>query len=95
MKQIEKWNNRFIILALVAVASFVVFLAIRNDARFNDSRNVQASEKVIRDSLECERIDCLSSAFNNLKAQLDSIKNNQKMGNGIVGLDIWILSSSH
>lgn len=94
MKQNEKWNNRFIILALVVAAGFVFFLVIRNDARFNDSRNVQAHENAIRDSLECEHIDCLLSTLNKVTVRLDSMYSSQKGNCEIVIRDMDTIKQS-
>lgn len=94
MKQNVKWNSIVISLALFVVTIFIFFLAVRNDSRFNDNRNVEARENAIRDSLECEHIDCLSSTLNNVTTQLDSIKNNQNMGNENLGRDMDSIKQS-
>ena len=94
MKQNVKWNSKVISLALVVVVIFIFLLTIRNYARFNDNRNVEAREDAIRDSIECDHIDCLSSTLNNVTTQLDSIKNNQNMGNEIVARDMDSIKQS-
>ena len=84
-----KQNSRLTILALVLMAVSILFLAIRNDSRFNDDRKVKTSEIASRDSIEYEQMDSISATLNNVIIQLDSIENTQKgyEGNVISDMD--------
>lgn len=86
--------NRTVILALTLLCVAIVFLTIRNDVRFNKERNEEVRQKDIQDSTARSQADGLTAILNNVKDQLDSIRNVQCENNDMMKRDIDSIKSS-
>lgn len=83
-----KGFNRIIILALAILCAAIVFIAIRNDIRFNKERKESVRQKESLDSTARTQADSLMVILNNVTDRLDSIRYDQKESNEIMKRDI-------
>ena len=72
-----KRKRLFIVFGLVILLMAIIFLAMRNDCRFNEERHIDVCEIKKRDSLEREQMYRISEKLNEVKIQLDSISSVQ------------------
>ena len=76
-------NNRIIVVFFIILITTIFFLAIRNDFHFNEDKECKAYKIAKNDSLEYERMNCISSMLKIIIIQLDSISRIQKENNEI------------
>lgn len=82
MTQDRKWN-RIIVCILIILAVVIVFLANRNDCRFNEEKEFETCKIAKQDSLECKQMEIISSILKETTIQLDSIRYFQKENSNI------------
>ncbi len=80
--------NKIVILALGILGAAIVFLAIRNDIRFNKARKQEVRQKASLDSTARTQADSLTAILNNVSDQLDSIRRVQHEHNDMMKRDV-------
>ena len=89
-----KSANKIVVLALGVLCAAMVFLAIRNDVRFNELREEEVRRKDSLDSTTRTQADSLLVILNNVTDQLDSIRYVQDEHNDIMKRNIDSIKSS-
>lgn len=80
--------NKIVILALGILGAAIVFLAIRNDIRFNKARKQEVRQKASLDSTARTQADSLTAILNNVSDLLDSIRRVQHEHNDMMKRDV-------
>lgn len=80
--------NKIVILALGILGAAIVFLAVRNDIRFNKARKQEVRQKASLDSTARTQADSLTAILNNVSDQLDSIRRVQHEHNDMMKRDV-------
>jgi len=83
-----KSKNKTVILALTVLCAAIIFLAIRNDVRFNEARKQEVRQKANLDSTARTQADSLMAIMNNVTDQMDSIQCVQDEHNEMMKRDI-------
>lgn len=90
-----KSANGIVVLALGVLCAAIVFLAVRNDVRFNEQRKEEVGRKDSLDSVTRTQADSLMVILNNVTDQLDSIRYVQDEHSDIMKRNIDSIKSSH
>ena len=80
--------NKIVILTLGILGAAIVFLAVRNDIRFNKARKQEVRQKASLDSTARTQADSLTAILNNVSDQLDSIRCVQHEHNDMMKRDV-------
>lgn len=86
--------NKIVILTLGILGAAIVFLAVRNDIRFNKARKQEVRQKASLDSTARTQADSLMVILNNVTDQLDSIRYVQYEHNDMMKRDVDSIKSS-